>query len=206
MILRINAHLAKIVLLALALLVPAAAAHADAAYDRVAAAYAQSGGQLDPCQFTQAQLQEGLAGIPAAVRDVVPDLKRALRDGVAAHQRGDCAGREPGAATTQAGAVPPVTTEAPAPTPAPAPVTTTTTTPAPASSGQRTHADDRTALLVGLIALGAALLGALLLWGWARMRGWDSTYSARMRHAWGEAGFRVSTTWSEFGDWLRLGR
>jgi hypothetical protein len=50
------------------------------------------------------------------------------------------------------------------------------------------------------------VLLALLLLGWARMRGWDPGWAARMRHAWGEAGFRTTSTWSEFTDWLRLGR
>jgi hypothetical protein len=38
------------------------------------------------------------------------------------------------------------------------------------------------------------------------MRGWDPGWIARMRHGWGEAGFRTTSTWSEFTDWLRLGR
>ena len=219
-----------LVLLTLALLlVPATLARADAAYERVAGAYAEAGGHLDPCTFTQAQLEAGLAGIPPQIKDVVPDLRKAIQDGIAAHKSGGCAGREPGTTTTpdtsvSSGAVPPVTTTpaAPATTPAPAtgtepgqpapatatPPTATTTTPAQAESAPAAgpRNDDRDALVIALVALGALLLLALAIWGWARLRGWDPGWAMRARHAWGEAGFRTTTTWSEFTDWLRLGR
>jgi hypothetical protein len=213
---RLLPHRAAIAALALvaALLVPAAAAHADAAYEKVATAFAETGGHLDPCQFTQAELQAGLDGIPPEIEDVVPDLRKALRDGIDAHAHGACEGRAPGSTTNpddavSSDAVPPVTTtpEAPPTSTVPAQPAPTGTTAQPESaptSGVR-H-DDRTALVVALIALGALALLALATWGWARMRGWDSTWGARVRHAWGEAGYRVSATWSEFGDWLRLGR
>ncbi len=221
-----------LVLLTLALLlVPAALARADAAYERVAAAYAEAGGHLDPCAFTQAQLQAGLDGIPEQIKDVVPDLRKAIQDGIAAHARGECEGREPGTTTNPdtsvgSGAVPPVTTTPvtptapatgsgtePAQTAPPAGAPATTTTPAPSESappaaaqpaGPRT--DDRDALVIALVVLGALLLLVLAIWGWARLRGWDPSWATRARHAWGEAGFRTTTTWSEFTDWLRLGR
>lgn len=209
------------------LLVPTALARADAAYDLVAGAYATGGAHLDACAFTQAQLEAALAGIPPTLKGVIPDLKRAMKDGIAAHKRGECAGREPGTATTPGapaggGAVPPVTTtpatpitpppttsttpgQVAPPTAAPTtPGTTTQSAPASAADGSRTH--DRTPLVVALIALGALLLLALAIWGWARARGWDPTWATRTRHAWGEAGFRTTSTWSEFTDWLRLGR
>ncbi|MGB2712057.1 MAG: hypothetical protein WBC33_11120, partial [Conexibacter sp.] len=78
------------------LLIPTASARADAAYEKVAAAYAEAGGQLDPCAFTATELQAGLAGIPPAIRAVVPDLRKAMREGIAANARGDCEGRQPG--------------------------------------------------------------------------------------------------------------
>jgi hypothetical protein len=217
------------------LLVPAALARADAAYDKVAAAYARSGGQLDACSFTQQELQAGLDGIPRALVDVVPDLRRAIEDGIRAHEAGDCRGIPAtgggGAATTPGAAAPGGTTpsaETPGATPAPgAPSTTPASpgaaapTPGAATPGATPSADgtlttpsvqppavarDRTPLVVGLIALAAALLGLLLLWGWARLRGWDPVWAARARHACGEAGDRMTATWSEFTDWLRLGR
>ncbi len=203
-------------------------ARADQAYDKVAAAYAQSGGQLDPCAFTQRELEDAVRGIPPQIRDVVPDIRRAMVEGIAAHMSGDCRdGRAEQGSTGGAGVPPegatPTTTAPPVTTPAPATETTpapvdTTTAPAPAATtpgGETTatqpatQADDErdlAPLLIALVAAGALLLLALLLWGWARMRGWDPTWVARMRHAWGEAGFRTTNTWSEFTDWLRLGR
>jgi hypothetical protein len=205
-------RLALPTLLALLLLLPAALARADAAYDRVAQAYAEGGGQLDACFFTQAELEAGLAGIPPAVADVVPEIRRAIRDAIALHEQGSCAGRQPGSApgpddpVSSSGAIPPVTT-----TPEPATDGASAAQPEPAAAPESapadgTREDERTALVLALIALGALTLLALLAWGWTRMRGWDPAWAARARHGWGEAGFRATTTWSEFADWLRLGR
>jgi hypothetical protein len=222
-----SSHRPFAVLLALAaLLLPAAAASADPAYDKVASAYAQAGGHLDPCAFTQAELRAAVRGIPPAIRNVVPALRAAMVEGIAAHERGDCRGVKPDEGTTggatpggAGSAVPPVTTP-PVTTPpvttqtapvAPAATTPTTIAPAPATTQPAPAANgtgerDRTPLVIALIAVGALLLLALLLWGLARMRGWDPDWVARTRHGWGEAGFRTTSTWSEFTDWLRLGR
>jgi hypothetical protein len=199
---------------ALALALAAAPASADQAYDKVAAAFAQAGGHLDPCAFTQAQLEAAISGIPPTIRSAVPDLRRAMLAGVAAHLRGDCKGIRPSEGTTGGAALPPVTTT-PAQT-APSQTTPATTTPAQTTPGLTTPATtapaqsarhhDRTPLLVALAAAAALLALALLLWGLARMRGWDPAWTARTRHAWGEAGFRTTSTWAEFTDWLRLGR
>ncbi len=204
----------------------APAARADQAYDKVASAYGQAGGQLQPCTFSAADLEAAIRGIPPAIRNTVPALRTAMEDAIAAHRRGDCRGIRPeegtigGAATPGTTTTPPVTTT-PATTPttetvpaatvptttAPAIASPTSTTPTPpASAAGTSHGRDRTVLIVALIAGGALLLAALLLWVWARMRGWDPGWVARMRHAWGEAGFRTTSTWAEFTDWLRLGR
>lgn len=204
------------VALALALflaLLPAVSARADQAYERVAAAYAQGGGHLDPCEFTSGELQAALRGIPPALRTTVPALRTAMEDAIAAHRRGDCKGVRPEEGTTGGAAVPestppPVTTTPTATVPT-TPVAPTTTTPAPAQRQQppaATTSSDRKPLIVALIAAGALVLLALLLWALGRSRGWDPVWSARMRHAWGEAGFRTTSTWAEFTDWLRLGR
>jgi len=203
----------------------AAPAQANKAYDAVANAYARAGGHLDACAFTQAQLEAAVHGIPANIRNVVPALRAAMVEGIAAHERGDCRGIEPtegatGGATpghVPSTTVPPVTTPAATTQTAPAvptattPTTPATTAPAPAAAAQPPAAStpperDRTPLVIALIALGALVLLALLGWGLARMRGWDPPWASRMRHAWGEAGFRTTSTWSEFTDWLRLGR
>jgi hypothetical protein len=215
-------------LLALALAGPTAQAAPRADYTRVASAYATSGGHLDPCAFTRAQLERALKGIPKSIASVVPDLRKAIRDGIAAHERGDCKGRKPnptagaGGATGGVGAPPETTTSTTPTTPPPAatapstattpaqpgavpPTTTTPTT----SAGQATRAGghrDRTPLAIAAIAIGALLLALLALWALARARGWDSPRAARLRHAWGEAGYRTTGVWAEFADWLRLGR
>lgn len=213
---RLSALLALMLCTSLALATPA---RADKAYDTVANAYARDGGQLDPCAFSQADLEAAVQGIPPNIRNVVPALRAAMVEGIAAHERGDCRGIAPtegatGGATpghVPSTTVPPVTTTQTAPavpattTPtatAPAPVTTTTQ---PATTSA-THTRDRMPLVIALIALGTLVLLALLGWGLARMRGWDPPWASRMRHAWGEAGFRTTSTWSEFTDWLRLGR
>lgn len=198
------------------------------AWNRVSDAFGASGTNLDACTFTEADLQAALAGIPPDVRDAVPDIRRAIEDGIAAHADGACEGVEPtasnGTATTPGATPPPVTTPTgpdagaavpgattpPPGTPAPG----TETAPAPSAEGTVTTpgvqqpgvARDRTPLLLGLVALGGLLLLGLILWGLARLRGWDPPLLARVRHAWGEAGYRVTSTWSEFTDWLRLGR
>lgn len=180
-------------LLLLALLVPAATARANAAYDNVATAFAEAGGHLDPCQFTTAQLEAALAGIPPQVANVVPDLRRAMHGAIAAQARGACTGRTPGsgaAATPTTPATPAATSPSTAPQPAAAPA----------------QHRNRKPLLVAAVAIGALLLLLLALALWARVRGWDPPWLARQRHAWGEAGLRTTSTWSEFADWLRLGR
>lgn len=204
----------------LVLLTAAIPARADQAYERVAGAYAQGGGHLDPCAFTTAQLEAALRGIPPALRTTVPALRTAMESAIAAHKRGECKGVRPEEGTTGGAAVPesapPPVTTTPAPaataptTTAPAtPVTPTTTAPAPTQQQQpaaTSGGHDRKPLIVALIAAGALVLLALLLWGLARSRGWDPVWNARMRHAWGEAGYRTTSTWAEFTDWLRLGR
>jgi Spy/CpxP family protein refolding chaperone len=194
-------------------------AHANEAYDKVADAYARAGGNLDPCTFSEADLKAAVRGIPPNIRNVVPALRRAMVEGIAAHERGDCRGIKPEEGTT-GGAAPgnaPTTTTPPVTTPpvttqtAPAvPTAPTTTTPAPAAAqptaASTTRERDRTPLVVALIALGALVLLALLVWGLALMRGWDPAWAARTRHGWGEAGYRTTSTWSEFTDWLRVGR
>ncbi|HEU4701268.1 MAG TPA: hypothetical protein VFS37_02210 [Conexibacter sp.] len=208
----------------LASLAPAAPAHADQAYDKVAEAYARAGGHLDPCAFTEAELKAAVRGIPPNIRNVVPALRAAMVAGIAAHERGDCRGVKleegttGGARVGGTGSAPTTTTTTPTTTTPPvttqtapaAPAATTPTTPAPVTPQPATTSAaperDRTPLVIALIALGALVLLALLGWGLARMRGWDPAWASRTRHAWGEAGFRTTSTWSEFTDWLRLGR
>ena len=83
------------------------------------------------------------------------------------------------------------------------------TTPAPAQGDEPlSKAQDRGLawLTIGLIALGAVLLGVLivvLLW---RVRGWDPRWLKRWRHSTAEAGWRVGLNGAEIRDFIRLGR
>jgi hypothetical protein len=56
------------------------------------------------------------------------------------------------------------------------------------------------AMIAGLLALGC---GA---WAIARARAFEPHWLLSARHTVAEAGFRASSTWSEFSDWVRLGR
>lgn len=56
------------------------------------------------------------------------------------------------------------------------------------------------AILAGLMALSG------LGFGVARWVGWEPAWADNLRHAAGEAGWRASSTWAEFTDFVRLGR
>ena len=56
------------------------------------------------------------------------------------------------------------------------------------------------AILCGLFAL-AGLVVALVRW-----RAWEPAWADNLRHAAGEAGWRASSTWAEFTDFVRFGR
>jgi hypothetical protein len=54
--------------------------------------------------------------------------------------------------------------------------------------------------------VGVLVLLALVLWALSRWQAWEPPWLVRFRHATGEAGWRAGNAWSEFTDWLRLGR
>jgi hypothetical protein len=56
------------------------------------------------------------------------------------------------------------------------------------------------AILGGLLALSALVLGL------ARWFAWEPAWAVRARHATAEAGWRASSTWAEFTDFVRFGR
>lgn len=60
------------------------------------------------------------------------------------------------------------------------------------------------AIVVG--ALGALLVLGAACWAIARRRAFEPRWWLSMRHCVAEAGHRASATWSELGDWARLGR
>jgi hypothetical protein len=62
-------------------------------------------------------------------------------------------------------------------------------------------------LLVPALLLAVALAGLAIAGGTAAAaRRGGSGHLAGWGHAWREAGYRASGAWSDFGDWLRLGR
>lgn len=56
------------------------------------------------------------------------------------------------------------------------------------------------AILLGVLAL------CTLAFGVVRFFAWEPAWAVRLRHAAGEAGWRASSTWSDFTDYVRLGR
>jgi outer membrane biosynthesis protein TonB len=96
-----------------------------------------------------------------------------------------------------------VTPVQPSPTPSPA------ATPTPPQEAQLvvTRPDGDTNLLVPALILAAALAGLAIAGGSAALARRDGTGPlAAWGQAWREAGYRASGAWSDFGDWLRVGR
>jgi hypothetical protein len=59
------------------------------------------------------------------------------------------------------------------------------------------------ALVVAVLAL--LLVLACAAWGAARWWAYEPHWLLSARHSFAEAGLRVSATWGELADWLRLG-
>jgi hypothetical protein len=59
------------------------------------------------------------------------------------------------------------------------------------------------AIVIG--ALGALLVLACGAWALARRRAYEPHWWLSLQHSLGEAGYRTSSTWSEFSDWARRG-
>jgi hypothetical protein len=98
--------------------------------------------------------------------------------------------------------------------PAPTPAVQPTAAPAVVATGERIAIAARTTdpdndapfPILALAALAAMLAAAGLLVGLFRWRAWEPAWTGRLRHAAGEAGWRASSTWAEFTDFVRLGR
>ena len=136
-----------------------------------------------------------------------------------------------GGAATQSGApataVEPQAGQAAPPVPGattPTVATTTTTTAPPATTGGVTIVEGKVVtaggvpgasssssggtswttiagIVLALIILFVAIV--FVLWQW---RGWDPRWLRRWRHAGAEAGWRMSLSWAEFRDFVRIGR
>jgi hypothetical protein len=60
--------------------------------------------------------------------------------------------------------------------------------------------------LLALAALLALMALGTLVYGVIRFTGWEPAWAPRARHAAAEAGWRASSTWAEFTDFVRFGR
>jgi len=106
------------------------------------------------------------------------------------------------AAASAPGAAQPV--PGPGQTPGPSPLIGTDSIPAAARSDREGGVPP--VPLLALAALAALLaLGGLVV-GVARWTGWEPAWMGRARHATAEAGWRASSTWAEFTDFVRFGR
>lgn len=111
-----------------------------------------------------------------------------------------------GGSAARAAPTPADTGGAPAPEGAAAPV------PAAVPAGateqvlvNRPYKGTPTGLLIAAALLAATLLAWLAALA-ARRFGWGEERLAGARHAWGEAAFRTGGAWSDFLDWVRVGR
>jgi hypothetical protein len=75
-----------------------------------------------------------------------------------------------------------------------------------AAGAKRTPAKGGTSTVAIVIgALGALLVLACGAWALARRRAYEPHWWLSLQHSLGEAGYRTSSTWSEFSDWARRG-
>ncbi len=216
--------------LALALSLAAAPAASADSFDRIFKDY-QRTGKVDPCKYSKSELESAQGQVPNDIEAYAPDFPDALQ--AAAEQRAGGACRTqpaqqqqpaqpaapsssstPPSSPSAAGA--PATPGAPGAAGAPA---TPAPTPAPklapaaadraiVRSAQTLRSSDAhvPAPVIVLAGLGALLVLAGLAYGLARWLAFDPRWARSTRHAIGEAGWRVSATWAEFTDWVRLGR
>jgi len=203
----------------------AAPAHADL-LGAMIKDYTQDG-RLDPCKYSEKQLRD--------LKDLIPndfqqyaDFDDAVDDALAKRAQGACnKGSAPKQGDTSA---PPASSGTPPPpaskgapstgTPAPAgaqppPMPGPSPTAAPAvaavdeigrAARSTEPATDAPFPLIALAVLAGLLAIGTLVFGLVRWRAWEPAWANRFRHAAGEAGWRASSTWAEFTDFVRFGR
>lgn len=186
--------------------------------------------RLDPCKYTEKELRELKDLIPNDIAQY-SDFGSAVDDALAKRAQGVCnkGSKENNTATppaTSGTATPPPSstgTPRPAvPTPAgqpaaaqppPEPAAAQTAAPAVAArdsigiaAGATEPATDPPFPLIALAVLAGLLAIGTLTFGVVRWRAWEPAWADRFRHAAGEAGWRASSTWAEFTDFVRFGR
>lgn len=201
-------------LLSLALLTAPAAARAGT-FDRIFKEY-QRTGRIDPCKYSEGDLKSAQGSVPNDVQAYAPDFPNALQAAIEQRAGGSCApGRQQPApaapatsptTTAPAAATPGAsTTPAPAAEPVPAAVAADQAIARNAATARSSDAGTP-APVVALAAVGALLALGGLAYGLAHWLAWDPRWLRATRHAFAEAGWRAGNTWSEFADWVRLGR
>jgi len=192
--------------------------------------------RIDPCRYSQkvlSQLRQLISNDLDAYSDLgaaVDDALSRRAQGVCkkAKQPQDSSGTQPstgavapppssGGGSNSSGAAPqaPVAPGKTAPAkPAPTPAVQPTAAPAVVATGDQILTAARTtdpatdapfpvlalAILAAILALGGMTVGLF------RWRAWEPAWTGRFRHAAGEAGWRASSTWAEFSDFVRFGR
>jgi len=210
--------------LSLLLAAPASAALAD----RLVSDFADNG-QLNACNYSEGELGqiEDLIGNDTDAYE--PDFRTAIDSMIERHAQGACKqkggqssggddtsgtsaspGSTGGSSGTSSGAgaaatAPGEAGQVPSPDQAPAPSPLITDSIAAAArSGEEGGAPPFPLLALGVLAALLALGG--LVFGAARWTGWEPAWADRARHATAEAGWRASSTWAEFTDFVRFGR
>jgi hypothetical protein len=82
---------------------------------------------------------------------------------------------------------------------------TTPALPDPVVTKEPVRHDDTPAIVL-LVVVIAMVLAATAFWSALRLLALEPGWYLRGRHSFAEAGWRMSATWAEFTDWLRLGR
>jgi hypothetical protein len=177
-------------------------------------------GRIGPCRFSAQTLKKAKQQVPPDIEQYAPDfpaeLDRALQSrtvsacGGAASSGAGAGPVSPGPSTGSPSTGPGAGAPAgggPNATPAPPPIASATDRGiSQAVRIKNTSASHTPApmLVIGALALLIAL--PALVFSGARWRGWEPRWIPGLRYAMGEAGYRAGGTWSEFADWLRLGR
>jgi hypothetical protein len=152
---------------------------------------------ISACQFSSAELAKAQGSVPNDDQQYDQNLVAAIEQARQEQADGAC-----GVKTRTA--VASVTTPASTPTPPAAPALGQNT---PLRVGSATAATDSglPVAIAILIVLGALLAVPAAVLGAIRLLGWDPAWEARLRHSLAEAGYRVADIWSAFGDRIRRG-
>jgi hypothetical protein len=180
-------------------------------------------GRLSPCKYTEKQLRD-LKGLIPNDSQQYSDFGAVVDDALAKRAQGVCnkKSKQDTAPPAAAGTAPPPAATGPpsagAPAPAaaqPPPTPGAAPTPAPdiaahdaiGTAARSTEpATDAPFPLIALAVLAGLMALGLAAFGLVRWRAWEPAWAERLRHAAGEAGWRASSTWAEFTDFVRFGR